>query len=870
MKKLLLLFVLLTLGVALTGCKDDDTELVCTALETLVDGECVAITVDPDPDPDPDPVEDYFSLDGVYTTYFSGIDNMNPYSNTMADASTMYTFLTNGLYYGDYDWATAIEDGLATEVGDFETSGAAALPYTRLPGMALEDPVDMTGDGTVWQITLREDLEFEDGTAIDANTFDYSWSMLLDPLLLNDRSSNLYDTSNLPIVNAEGYFKQKTPDQDELGFDTYFVDPVTYARYNSFSHLVTGTTWELFYVESGMYEGITFAAGATALEQDVYTEYWGDGYGPNGYVMVDYDDAAFEMDEDGVLIAPYLGWTYADGSAVATAADAVGDTDYFGVYPAYYSDEVVPTRAVVDAEGIPVGGVVTYNDATVVLWSEVGFEVISQYVFQITLEEGKTGWDVKGNLMGGTTGVVHEASFEAGMNDGRTQTDYGTIDNPLVSYGNYNLTTWEDDVVFIFTRNDNYHDAADYRIKTIRYEVIEDQSIAVDEFKLGNLDVVGVSGDYYEDFKFSPYLKLSPATTFFRFAFNIAGSEQYDLNPILVYPEFREAFYYAIDREEFSLEVRAPSHPTFGFLGPVYLTTEYNSIAYRNSEAGAALLADYYPETYGFNPVEARILFDEAYALAVAEALLDDDSGNANTFVDGDKVTVEYKFYDVETNWKVANWVKSTVESIFNDVTSSPRFELVLAAVSGAALNDAWDNGDFEMTFGGWQGLDFNAPSMLGQVYNSDLAYMLEVGFDTAGAEVVVSLPQTHAALTTWMADYLLMTETTDTQDEEYDAWVALEALFVGDVLTTTYNELYEYAYSELYNVADVNYEGKTTEFDVITAALEGVLLDQMISIPLFTTVASTVYSARVVFEANEYHAWMVWGGYRYMYLQPE
>jgi len=245
---------------------------------------------------------------------------------------------------------------------------------------------------------------------------------------------------------------------------------------------------------------------------------------------------------------------------------------------------------------------------------------------------------------------------------------------------------------------------------------------------------------------------------------------------------------------------------------------------------------------------------------------------------------------------------------------------------------------------------------MLGQVYNSDLAYILEQGFDTAGAEVTVALPNSKIALAGWIdefettfaayiplradvdlyettfADFFELTDLVDeyettyanyiadpltgepvpTADEidEYDGWVealalevgptpeeitayeadlaaidALEdvpsetayaqylswvdlyALFDGDEITCTFNELFTYAYGELYNVKDINYAGKTDDFDNITAALEGVLLDLMIAIPLFTTVGATVYNTRIVFEANEYHAWMGWGGLKYMYI---
>jgi oligopeptide transport system substrate-binding protein len=781
---------------------------------------------------------------------------MNPYSETLADASTMYGFLTDSLYMGDYDWATAIADGLATEIGDFATSGAASLPYARVASMAAGEPGDVNDDGLVWQISLREDLEFTDGTAIDANTFEYSWQQLLDPDLLNDRASNLYQDTDLPLVNAEDYFKQNSFKTDKLGFNLYSLDGgITAARENSFSHLVTGTTWELYYVETSEYSGITYAAGATALEQTIYTEYWGDGYGPEGWVFVDFEDNAFKTDSEGTLIAPYAGWTYADGTAVAT--EAVGDASYYGEYPAYYSDADTPARLDVDAEGVPVGGTPITQDP--VAWSTVGFKVIDTYTIEITLASAKTAWDVKGALMSGIVGVVHPAKFEEGMNETGTQTTYGTIDNPLVSYGPYVLDEWNDGQNFKFERNEDYFNADLYDIKYIRYEIIEDQSIAVDEFKAGRLDLAGISGDYFDEFKFSPNLKLTPSTTFFRFAFNVEGSDQYELNPILVDADFRLAFYYAIDREEFALNVRAPSHPTHGFLGPVYLSTEYNSVSYRESAAGLSVLSELSPETNGYNPEKAKELFDKAYAAAVT----------AEKIEDGDTVYVEYKFYDVETNWKVANWVKSTVEGIFNNADQNkPMFVLTLTAVSSAALNQAWDNGDFEMTFGGWTGLDKDAPSMLGQVYNSDKAYILEKGFNTADAEVTVALPKTKVALTAWVAEIVALgDDATDTQLANKEAWEAMLLEFDGDNLVTTYDSLFNYAYGELYNVKDVNYDGKTEEFNNITGALETVLLEQMIAIPLFTSVSATVYSERVVFEADSYHAWMGWGGYTYMYI---
>ena len=276
-----------------------------------------------------------------------------------------------------------------------------------------------------------------------------------------------------------------------------------------------------------------------------------------------------------------------------------------------------------------------------------------------------------------------EAKYEAGKSADKRTTTYGTIDNPLVSYGAYNLIEWQDGVLYLFEKNDDHYAADDYRIERIRYDVIADQSIAVNEFKAGRLDIVGASGEYFKEFKDSPQLKLTPSTVFFRFAFNIAERPDGTTNPILTYPEFRQAFYYAIDREEFASEVRAPAYANQGFIGPVYIATEYGSVSYRGSDAGKAVFAPLSPETTGFNPTKAKQLFDAAYAKSVAD-------GNIK---DGDKVTVEYTYYKVESNDTVADWVKQTVEAIFGD-----KFELKLNGVSNDALDAAWDNFDFDMT----------------------------------------------------------------------------------------------------------------------------------------------------------------------------
>jgi oligopeptide transport system substrate-binding protein len=799
----------------------------------------------------------YYNATATLLNSIGKVQNMNPYSESLANASTMYTLVSDALYNGDYDWEAAIEAGIADEVGDFTNTDA--LPFNYFPAMAASRPIDVNNDGTVWRIELRQDLKFVDNTPIDAYTFEYGYKQLIDPKQLNVRASNLYSTDALPLVNAEGYFKQLTPDQDELGFNKYLVDDVEFTRENSYYGQTVGG-YDIYHVEN-KYQTLTGPGGIKA-----YVEFWGSSYatyGLNGWVLETENDEYFRIGSDNKLYAPTTGWTL-DGNPVPATTELpegvtikAGGPGYAGALPAYMDAE--GNRAVTDEDGFPVDGEFTYEDAIPVTWEEVGFKVIDQYTFEFQLTSKKNQWQVMTQLSSPILSVVHPTNYEAGKIEDGARTTYGTHANPLVSFGVYRIIEWQPEGFFRLERNDWHYDAANYRIKYLRYDMIEDQSVAVNEFRQGRLDLVGVSGEYYEQYKNSEFLRLSPQSTFFRFAFSLDRGRDNDPSndtPIMQYIEFREALYYATDRETFVTDVRAPGYPTHGILGPVYYSSEYNSFSYRTSEAGAALLNQYSPDTFGFNPVLAKQKFDEAYALAVADGVI----------TDGDVVEIEFVFSNAETNIKMAEWLKPQWEAIFGS-----KFVLKNTPVTSAQLTTTgtgiWDTGNFDLTFGGWQGMTFWAPGML-QVYSDDWGadYILEVGFPTGNAELEVDLGQGKVAVTAWLAELNAKETLTSVEENYVDMFEDFLAGFEGDIYTGTYDNLGRDIYYVVLDYAE--YEGRDVEFDRITAAMEGELLRQMINIPLFTTVAATMYNARVVLEAQAFHARMGWGGLKYMYIR--
>ena len=164
--------------------------------------------------------------------------------------------------------------------------------------------------------------------------------------------------------------------------------------------------------------------------------------------------------------------------------------------------------------------------------------------------------------------------------------------------------------------------------------------------------------------------------------------------------------------------------------------------------------------------------------------------------------------------------------------------------------------------------MQFWAPGML-QVYSNVMGadYILEAGFDTGNAPLEIELAAVKEAVQGWLEELLEKPEAERTQaDKNYiiDFTNFLDA-FDGDTWKGTYDEAWSMVY---YTVLDYeSYDGRTDDFDRITAAMEGELMRQMIAVPLSTTVSAAIYSQKIKFLAEEFHPRMGWGGLKYMSL---
>lgn len=195
----------------------------------------------------------------VYRFAASGdVESMNPH-NQEAYAVGDITIYTDSLLYRKFP----TEDGESFEIaGD----------------IAVGDPYLADEDGYVWRVDLREDAVWQNGEPINADTFIYSFKMLLDPDLVNPIASFMYD-SYIDIVNAKEYFMQNQDgaekvDWEDVGIkkiDDYTLEFTTEQRWTAEHvkmHLIQRSMHPVYeeYYEAGMNSSRTTTTYGTDLD----------------------------------------------------------------------------------------------------------------------------------------------------------------------------------------------------------------------------------------------------------------------------------------------------------------------------------------------------------------------------------------------------------------------------------------------------------------------------------------------------------------------------------------------------------------------------------------------------------------------------
>ena len=633
MKKFVAIILVLTMVLSISGCKDTKEKSVEKEKTYTYNARIESMPADFNPhtaDGNGNIVEKYSQMGLVEA--ISGTDGKATWVYEMADSIT--------------DITASIEDKSKFKIGEEET-------------------------GRVWQIKLNKGAAWEDGVAINADTYINSMKLLLDSNAENSNAKDYYDAKNSDIALFNG--------------DLY-----------SNNDLTGQTIYSLVFDSKSK----TYAIGVEDTDKMYIslvhpTPFW-------GYSLKD----------------AYYGYgteyfTGADGTDYYKIIEkAVGNSEYMLV-----NDEIISAlKGICEVVG---GGheeefmeMLFYNSGTYgeIDFSQVGLVKVDEYTFNYV-----------------TAKSVSQDEFLEGM---LKNWIVRQEDDKYFAYGPYKVLKIEDNKIYM-DKNEKWYGYSDgkhegqYQTTNIVVHVIEDDSKAEQLFLSGKLDELVLNKNLVTNYSKSERIYTIDNTGTYRWIFatdmdKLIAMEK-DLNDgtnkrVVGYDDFRKALSYAIDRARLCETVTPNYVPAVYLLSNAYFTDgTYNiSSRYRNTLEGKTALVNMYGLTYGANEtyknvdeaVNSITGYDENKAKELFKSVYD------KAIQDGDYTegqSIELRCV-VSSENKLTSWEEAeerAINEMIANATKGTGFEgkITVKYVCGIAnrYNDCIE-GKVEMIKGAWGG----------------------------------------------------------------------------------------------------------------------------------------------------------------------
>lgn len=520
--------------------------------------------------------------------------NWSPFAYASTADAELVSYLSAGLYAFDYN-----------ETGD----GCRLVPC-----MAAGAPEDVTeqylgafglqaGDRALaWRIPLREDLCWQDGTAIDAGDFVASAQRLLDPAAANPRA-DLFCSGALAIRGAREYQEQKQPIHRE----------------NMLSQ--RWTLEDLSPGEDGVYctpEGQKVSLGLDyPLEHLLYGKtlrFYVETYGDSCFDLTPWASLLTAMDRDGLV--PLTEENLALFLQLTTGNPAWGDGPE--TLPAYFvCDEAPPA----------------------VPWDSVGILARSPRELVLILSAPLEGFDLRYALT--DCWLVYTPLYDrcASANGKHYVNSYGTSPETTASCGPYVLAELTPEEGYTLARNPRYFGLTDgegealYQTTQIRGLYVPEDGERLRRFLAGELDLCVPGPEAEGDPALTGSTLTIPGDTTYLLLMNpdpeglaaaqSAAGEQVN-KTILTLHEFRRALCLSLDREAFCREVSPRTQAAYTLYTPLILADTASGVPYRSTDQARAVEARYAEEA-AYDPAAAREAFDLAWQQACALGLTSEE-----------------------------------------------------------------------------------------------------------------------------------------------------------------------------------------------------------------------------------------------------
>ncbi len=728
------------------------------------------------------------------------------------DGTVNVNAVVEGSYTTNYSAATALVDVTA--------SVDAKWGYTA---------DQKTEGGYAWQITLRDDLKWDDGTAISADDFIYSMQEQLNPDFLNMRANTFYDT--LLMKGAYNYFYSKV--------DYVYVSPAKKGYASNAEALAAGET----------------------LYLDVYAL-----WGANGYVTIDGKEVSQ--------------WVPIDDTTVYAASwteDGKGDD-------AFSAKDIWDNYSAILEVGAAYGsacGVKIENPDKGYAWENVGFYKTGDLSFVICMDKSFEFLKEDGSLSYlaayymQSLPLVKRSLYEqckVAPATGSTlwTSNYNTSKDTTASWGPYKLAEFQSGKSYKLVRNDNWYGydinlyANQYNVTAVECECVPEANTQWLKFFAGETDDVTLDSEHFSDYKDSKYLSYTPSTGTFGMQIygNLSVLKNSDNNNgILAIDEFRQAISLQLSRSDVVEKIwPGTTAPCYGLMNNQYFYDVENGGVYRYTEQAKkgllraygfteengkwsdgdliknASLDDAYDALTGFNPVKAKELVKKAYEILTADAA-------KYGYDDTKKITLVYgSGVDNAKQRQRAQYLQDEViDKLCKDTALEGKIEIVFDASAGNKWADAFRSGATQIGFGyGFSGNPFNPFDIVGSFVDPDDSLNYHTYWDTSKVEMTLTMPA---------GNYEGAGETITMGLNNW--YFCLNGLAASKGAEKKYNW-------------DAGKAPASVRLEIL-AALEEQVIKKSYSIMLIGEVAGGLTSAKFTQFTDEYNTFMSFGGLRYM-----
>ncbi len=607
----------------------------------------------------------------------------------------------NGVYQWVFKAATSVTDVTAANKGDL-TKYKVTLPEGQT--------AEATEKGYVFEIKLNPDMKWQDGTAINADTYIYSMQALLDPTMRNYRA-NLYYSGESAVAGGLTYYNSGAPIYNPMV--PAYEDEADYSY-----DLDKGISEGKVYISTSSEDMTLYNMSLAALNSeygvglDAEVKALADAANPYGYTQVTKDN----LETVKKLVNGLLSGLF-EITDEAEQADVLKEALF--VFDGQYGEKVGYDETV---------GCYKVDDYT------IRYVTQSQIDYNYFLTSCTSNW------------LVHKDTYEKGFDTTGTlkTTDYATSMETTMSYGPYKMESLQDAKQVVFVQNENYYDyekkedgtlyaetdflvdgknVQAYQTTKIVIDVMTDEA-AKQAFLKGELSEWTPPADEVVNYATSEQLFQVDETYTMSLFFNTdeAALKEMDKSKgnqnsvVLTNKNFRKAMSLAIDRKDW-VTATAGYKPAYSLMSNLYYYDVYNdpNSTYRGTDAAMQAIVDLYGVEYndgmiydnlkeaydsinGYNLTEAKALMTQACNELVA----------ANLYTRGEPIKILVGYAKGELASSDLNQI-TKLNAYLNAAAEGSGFGTITLEGVGNITDryGAVPKGEYAIGYGAWGGAAF-------------------------------------------------------------------------------------------------------------------------------------------------------------------